>query len=377
MYDAIVLGTGGVGSSALCHLAGCGLKVLGLDRFPPGHDRGSSHGQTRMIRMSYFEHPDYVPLLRSAYQLWDELEERRGEDLFHRTGLTYFGTADGVIIKGLQSSAREHGLTIETLDPVSAAQRFPAYVAPIGATILHEPDAGYLRVEDCVWAHLAEAKAAGADHRHDETILRWSATDTGVSVETDKGCYDAARLVITAGCWAGELLHDLRVPFRILRKHLHWFAAEPDHFREAGGCPCFFIEFEDGMFYGFPDIDGGGVKVAEHSGGFEIADPLADCREPDPVDIRRVESFMRACMPGVSSVEARQEVCFYTMTPDGNFIVDRHPEHAAVVFAAGLSGHGFKFASVLGKTLAELAMDGKSSVDIGFLGLNRPGLTRR
>lgn len=374
MYDAIVIGTGGAGSAALYHLARRGFKALGLDRFPPAHDRGSSHGQTRIIRLSYFEHPDYVPLLRDAYSLWDELSEIWGEHLFHRTGLIYFGDPNGVVIQGLLASAREHGLDMQSLKEAEAARLYPAYAAPKGAAILYEKNAGYLLVEDCVRAHMEEACRLGAKHRHGESVIRWKATGSSVVVSTDQQTYEAERLIVTAGCWTNQLLRELNVPLRLLRKHLHWYAAEPERFREDNGCPCFFHQADGGMFYGVPNIDGGGVKVAEHSGGVEISDPLVDEREEEVEDTRRIESFLQRYLPGVSMTRKRRDVCFYTMSPDENFIVDRHPEHDAVVFAAGLSGHGFKFTSVLGRTLAELAMDGKAEREIGFLGLNRPGL---
>lgn len=377
MHDVIVLGTGGVGSAAVFHAAQRGLDVLGLDRFPPGHDRGSSHGQTRMIRMSYFEHPDYVPLLRSAYRLWDELGILVGEQLFHRTGLLYFGDPNGVVMSGLKASAREHELTIDSLTEAECRKRFPAYTAPSRAEILLEPDAGYLLVEDCVKAHLTEAARSGAEHRYGETVLSWTVDHDSVVVRTDQQSYRAQRLIITAGSWTSGFLEELNVPLRILRKHLHWYTVEDDKFTETAGCPCFFYEAEGGMFYGFPDIDGGGLKVAEHSGGAEIADPLTDPREEEPKDTRRIQRFMQTHLPGVSMNRTRHEVCFYTMSPDENFIVDRHPDHPNVSFAAGLSGHGFKFASALGKTLVELVVDGETVDDVGFLGLGRPALSGR
>ena len=374
MHDVIVLGTGGVGSAAMFHAARRGLKVLGLDRFPPGHDRGSSHGQTRIIRMSYFEHPDYVPLLRSAYRLWDELGEIGGQPLFQRTGLIYFGNPDGAVLKGLGASAHEHGLEVNQIDHEECTQRFPGYRCPDGAETMYEPDAGYLLVEDCVRAQLTEAVQAGAKHLHGADILSWRADGDGFVVETETGIHRASRLVITAGCWTKELLADLNIPLRILRKHLHWYATDDAGYAQSNGCPCFFFEANGGMFYGFPDIDGNGIKVAEHSGGVEIADPLNDSRDEEAEDTARIESFLRDCMPGVSMNRKRRETCFYTMSPDENFIVDRHPEHGNVVFAAGLSGHGFKFTSALGKTLVEMAIDGQTTDDVRFLGLERPGL---
>lgn len=373
-YDVIVLGTGGVGSAALYHLARRGVRALGLDRFPPGHDRGSSHGESRIIRRSYFEHPDYVPLLDSAYALWDELGAARGEELFHRTGQIYFGPPDGVVISGVLTSAREHGIDVRRLSAGDVAKDYPGYKAPDGASVLFEPDAGYLLVEDCVRAHIEEAVKLGARHRHGEVVLSWSANAGGVTVETDKGRRSAARLIVAAGCWTSDLLSELGVRLRVLRKHQHWYAADSDDYLESNGCPCFFFEVNGGYFYGMPARGELGIKVAEHSGGREIRDPLSHPRELDHSDVARIESFLAQCLPGVSRRRTRHEVCFYTMSADEHFIVDRHPEHDSVAFAAGLSGHGFKFTSALGKALTELALDGAASVDLRFLRLDRPGL---
>lgn len=374
MPDAIVIGTGGVGSAALYHLAKRGMSVLGLDRFPPAHDRGSSHGQTRIIRKSYFEHPAYVELLSSAYDLWDGLCHEAGQSLFERTGLVYFGDSRGPIIEGVRQSSRCHGIPLERLTENEARERFPGYVCPPDATVLFEPDAGFLRVEDCVRAHLKLAQASGAQTRHGETVVSCEMTTGGVVVTTDKQNYRADRLIVTAGCWSSNVLPGLNLPLRIVRKHLHWFAPAGEQYDLRSGCPCFFYEVQGGYFYGFPDIDHAGVKVAEHSGGTSIRDPLTDTREEEEDDTSRIRSFLTDYLPFVSSVRTRHEVCFYTMTPDEHFIVDQHPDFPNVVFAAGLSGHGFKFASALGKVLAELAIDGRSHVDIEFLRRNRQGL---
>lgn len=373
-YDVIVLGTGGVGSAALYHLARRGVRALGLDRFPPGHDRGSSHGESRIIRRSYFEHPDYVPLLDSAYALWDELGAIRGEELFHRTGQIYFGPSDGVVVPGVLASARKHGIDVRQLAGVDAAREYPAYRAPDGASVLFEPDAGYLLVEDCVRAHIEEAIKLGGRHRHGDVVVSWEANAAGVTVQTNRDRYCAARLIVAAGCWTRDLLSELGVRLRVLRKHLHWHATDSNDYLESNGCPCFFFEVNGGYFYGFPDRGELGIKVAEHSGGREIPDPLADPREPDPSDVERINSFLARCLPGASRRRTRHEVCFYTMSPDEHFVVDRHPEHSSVVFAAGLSGHGFKFTSALGRALTELALDGAAGLDLHFLGLDRPGL---
>lgn len=377
-YDAIVLGTGGVGSAALYHLARKGVRALGVDRFPAGHDRGGSHGETRVIRMAYFEHPDYVPLLRRAYVLWDELEQEVGRALFHRVGLLEVGPADGLVVPGVLASDREHQLVVERLSESEMLRRFPGFRLPAGCEAVYEAAAGYLRVEDSVRAHLQAAIARGAEHRTDAEVVGWSAEGDGVRVQTaDGSAYRAARLIVTAGPWAEQLLRELGVRFRVLRKHLHWYPA-PAAYDEANGCPTFFFEALGGFFYGFPGIDGRGeLKIAEHSGGESIADPRDDDRAPDPQDRHRVERFLQACLPDVVRRETRHDVCYYTMSPDDHFLVDRHPQFSQVALAAGLSGHGFKFTSVLGEILADLALKGSTAQPIGFLSATRPSIVGR
>ncbi len=379
VLDCIVLGTGGVGSAALNHLARLGARAVGIDRFPPGHDRGSSHGETRIIRLAYFEHPDYVPLLRRSYELWGELEERCGRKLYHQTGLLEVGPPGGAVVPGVLESARRHSLDVEPLDRREAERRFPGFRIPEGMAAVFERRAGYLRVEDCVRAHAEEAVRFGAKLAAGETGLRWRVEGSGerssVAVETDRGTYRAARLIIAAGAWAGGLLQDLGIRLEVRRKPLLWFRTATAQYREADGGPGFFFETPAGLFYGFPEVGGGEIKVAEHTGGESVADPLAVDRSLRPADLRPVAEFLRRHMPGVSAGEClRHAVCLYTMSRDEHFIVDRHPAHPQVAFAAGLSGHGFKFTSVLGEILARLAVDGGTELPIGFLSCTRAGI---
>jgi sarcosine oxidase len=203
-----------------------------------------------------------------------------------------------------------------------------------------------------------------------ETVLGWRADESGVVVTTDKDSYTAARLIITPGAWAPDLLRDLDVHFEVRRKSLFWYEASPVY-SAAQGCPIFLYETPSGVFYGYPQIDHFGLKVAEHSGGQVVTDPLTVNREVDPQDRRRVEDFLDGYLPGVSRTLQRHVVCLYTMSPDEHFIVDRHPRHPQVAFVAGLSGHGFKFVGVLGEILTELTLDGRTQAPIGFLASNR------
>ena len=370
MYDVILIGTGGIGSATLYELVRRGARVLGIDRFQVGHDRGSSHGETRIIRRSYYEHVDYVPLLNLAYRLWDEFSETTGIALLQRTGLIYVGPTADPALKGVVSSAKTHRIDVQPLSAQESADRFPGFVVPPGETVLLEPDAGYLQLEPAITTFVSEAVRLGADVHQGMEVVGWSASDRRVVVETTAGRFEADKLVITAGCWARSLLADLNIPLQVVRKHLHWFAPADNRYAQDLGCPCFLYAVSGRYFYGFPD-HGQGVKVAEHSGGMPIDNPLADDRSPEPDDTRRIQDFLVRHLPGVTTNQLRHEVCFYTLTPDGHFVIDHHPEHDNVVFAAGLSGHGFKFAPALGRTLSELALDRQCHINVEFLSARR------
>ena len=372
-HDVIVLGTGGVGSAALSHLAARGLRVAGLDQHPPAHGFGSSHGQSRIIRKAYFEHPDYVPLLERAYTLWDELSEKSGRsDLFERTGLLQIGPRNGVVIPGVLESAARHGLSLETLTEDEVKKRFPQYLVPEECAAVFEQDAGLLRVEDCVLAYLQQAQEAGSALYTGVTVHEWTADGNGVEVKTSEGTFHAGALVITAGAWAPQLLAGLGIPMEVRRKPLFWLKTRSGAHRMDSGCPCFFYERPEGQFYGFPEMAAGeGIKLACHTGGETIADPAQVDRRLDEPDLEKVRQFAGEWLPEVGVDLLRHETCLYTMSPDEHFIVDRLPGHRNVVFAAGLSGHGFKFASVLGEILSDLIVEGETNLPADFLGLTR------
>jgi len=369
-YDCIVVGTGGVGSAALYYLAQRRVHVLGLDRFPPGHDRGSSHGDTRVIRMAYFEHPNYVPLLRRAYELWNQLSSTCRQQLYHQVGLLEVGDPKGEVVPGVLRSAQEHSLEIETFTPSEVAHHFPGFTMPESMTAVFERHAGYLTVEACVLAYISEAQKLGAELSSDETVVSWQASGDGVTVTTKQSTYEAARLIITPGAWASDLLGDVGMQFTVRRKSLFWYESLPVY-QAAQGCPVFLYETPAGIFYGYPQIDTWGLKVAEHTGGQAVSDPLTVDRNINDQDREAVEAFLIHHLPGVSPTLRKHVVCLYTMSPDSHFVVDRHPLSPQVAFVAGLSGHGFKFASVLGEILADLTLDGRTSLPIGFLRCDR------
>jgi sarcosine oxidase len=372
-FDAIVIGVGGMGSSALYHLAQRGVKALGVEQFSIGHDRGSSHGATRLIRRAYFEHPDYVPLVDRAYTLWGEVEKAASRKLLHRCGLMLAGQPDGAIIHGVRRAARDHDLDIEAVDHATWPGRFPAFSIDPDMEVLLEADAGFLEVENCVRAYVELARSRGATVLTGQRVRDWSADARGVSVSTDDEHFTARHLIFCGGAWTSSLLSSLQLPLTVRRKVVVWFAAG-EAFSHARGCPVFGFETDGGFYYGFPAIDELGVKVSDHMGGQtnSIADALdREVRAADEEPLRR---FVERHAPRLGTAITKRSVCMYTMTPDEHFILDRHAEHANVFYACGFSGHGFKFAPVIGKVLADWVTDGRSQEPIKFLRAARLGL---
>ncbi len=369
-YDAIVLGVGGMGSAALFELARRGRRALGLEQFAPGHDRGSSTGQTRVIRKAYYEHPDYVPLLRRAYERWYDLEQRCGRRLFVECGCLSIGPPDGELVPGVRRAADEHGLPVEALSAAELRRRFPAFRFGDEMAAVLERDAGFLYVEECVRAHADEAQRLGADLRSDEAALSWEATAGGVVVRTAKGVYAADRLVITAGAWAGRVLAGLALPLAVLRKVLLWFGTSDPAGLRRDVFPIYMAETPAGFYYGFPVIDGLGHKVGRHDGG-ATADPTALDRTVSDADAEECRAFLRAHLPVADGPLRDGKVCMYTVTPDHHFLIDCHPEHPQVVIAAGFSGHGFKFAPVVGEVLADFAERGRTDLPVAMFRLDR------
>lgn len=373
--DVVVVGGGGMGSAAAAEIAVRGGRVIVVDRFPPPHDRGSSHGQSRLIRLAYFEHADYVPLLRRAYARWRDLEAESGQSLLTESGLLLVGPREGEAIRGTLQAAGIHGLSLERLDATATRLACPLFEVPDDWISLVERCGGWLRVEDCVAAHVDRAVRHGARFDTGVTVHGWRCGGREIVIDTDRGTYVADRVILAPGPWAGALLQLPTVVFRVLRKGLFWFAPRAE--RRAGFAPgtlpCFAFDLPEGFFYGFPEIDGSGVKVAEHTGGTAVADALAVDRGIDEQELTRVRRFLAAHVPAANGPLAKAATCLYTMSPDGHFLLGLHPADPRVAIAAGFSGHGFKFASVVGEVLADLALDGATALPIGFLGPDRFG----
>jgi sarcosine oxidase len=367
-YDVVVVGVGGMGSAAMYHLARRGKRVLGLERFDLLHERGSSHGLTRIIRLAYFEHPNYVPLLRRAYESWRELERDAGEQLLHVTGIVEAGES---IVEGSLRSCREHDLPHEQMDVRELGARFPAYRLPPDLPVVFQPDGGFVLPERCIVAHVNGALARGAVVRARERVLEWSATENGVLVRTDRGVVEAERLVLTAGAWSQEVARLSSGLVRAVRQALAWFQPLRPELFAPEAFPVFNVHVEDEHFYGFPVFGIPGFKLGRYDHHGEGGDADAVSREPTQADEAPLRAFAERYFPDGAGPTMALRTCLFEPSPDEHFIIDVHPECEAAIVAAGFSGHGFKFCSVVGEILADLAIDGGTQHEIEFLRLAR------
>jgi len=371
LYDAVVVGVGGVGSAACYHLARRGRRVLGLERFDVPHAMGSSHGVTRIIRLAYYEHPSYVPLLRRAYELWRELEAGVGERLLHQTGSIDAGPAEDRVMAGSLTSCREHGLAHELLTSGDLSRRFPGYRLPADYLALLQPEGGLLLPERCIVAHVVAAQAAGAEIRARERLLGWEPAGDGVRVWTDRGAYRAGSLVVCAGSWIGKLVPALAALARPERQVLGWFQPRRPELFAPERFPVFNLAVPEGRYYGFPVWGVPGFKIGRYGHRGETVDPDGFEREPDEADEAVLRAATRRYFPAADGPVMALRTCLFTTTPDEHFVLDRLPEVPQVVVASPCSGHGFKFCSALGEALADLAEGGETRHDLSLFRLGR------
>ena len=376
-YDVVVAGVGGMGSAALLHLARRGARVLGLERYDVPNAMGSSHGVTRIIRLAYFEAPEYVPLLRRAYELWGDLERVSGERLLVTTGCVDAGLPDSRVFAGAERAARAHDVPVERFDARELARRFPGFRLPDGFEALLDPAGGFLLPERCIVAHVEAALALGAVVRAREGVLSWEARADGIHVRTERGEVVADRLVLSAGAWMEKLG---AVPPGVLtpeRQALAWFQPHRPELFTPERCPVWIIETEEcGQFYGFPAYGIPGFKLGRMHHLEEAIDPDAFVREPGPRDEALLRGFTERFFPEAAGPTMALATCIFTNTPDEHFILDLLPADERVVVVSPCSGHGFKFSSVVGEIAAELALDGTTRHDIGFLRFGRYASTK-
>lgn len=360
-----------MGSATLYHLARRGAKVAGFDAHTPPHAFGSSHGESRMIRESYYEDPRYVPFVRRAYTLWHELERDAGESLIEETGGVFAGLPDGQLIAGIERAGREHAIPIERFSSEACARRAPWLRLGEGMTALAERRAGLLRPERCIAAHLRLATEAGAEINANEAVETWRRDGDGFVVETRRARYRAATLVLCAGAGMTEWLATAGVAVDVTRQAMFWFrpARDPEAFA-LGNFPVWAIQIDERrLLYGFPDL-GGGIKVAVHYGGTPTTWQTFD-RGVTEKDESEVVELLDRFLPGVRGERLRAAACLYSNTPDLHFVIDAHPAHTKVLLVSACSGHGFKFASAIGEAAAQWALEGAPRLDLSLFSLER------
>ncbi|MEQ8676335.1 MAG: N-methyl-L-tryptophan oxidase [Aggregatilineales bacterium] len=376
-FDVIVIGVGGMGSATVYQLAKQGYRVLGLERFDIPHSMGSSHGVTRIIRMAYAEHPAYIPLLRRAYELWRETETAFGEQLLYVTGgLDISADEDGAHFQRAKFSCDEYDLPYEVLEANALMSRFPAVNVPAGYKAVHQPDAGFVMSERAIVAHVTLAQQHGATVQAREAVQKWWADGDGVRVETDKETYSADKLVVSAGAWASQLLAGMRIAPNLMvpeRQVLAWLQPQKPELFAMGALPVWIMDVPEGVFYGFPVHGVPGFKFGRMHHREQDINPDTMNREPDAEDEALLRDFATKYFPQGSGATMALKTCIFTNTPDEHFIVDVHPQFPQVVFGAGYSGHGYKFASVMGEVLADLALTGTSKLELDWLKLSRFG----
>jgi len=374
VFDAIVLGAGAMGSAAAYYLSKAGQRVLLLEQFDIDHQLGSSYGYSRIIRYAY-DNPIYVTLMKSAYQLWFDLQAVSGEQLYFKTGGIDFGFAETDTLQDTIKSLHDCDIPYELLTPQEAQKRFPQFQFKDGMQIVYQGDSGAVKASDSVLTHIRMAKKHGARVIDNAPVENVKVEANQVEVNANGETYTAAKLVITAGSWAKSILGELglNLPLRPMLCQLNFFTPENLAQYEIGSLPIFIghvqSEFND-FVYGIPGKDGVELKVALHGGSW-VDDMATLDRTPSDVVVETVRGFNRQYVPEADAPLNTYRTCLYTMTPDEHFIIDKHPEHGHVVFGAGFSGHGFKFSTLIGSILSDLALTGETQHDISLFKADR------
>lgn len=361
-FDVIIIGAGAMGSAAAYYFSQRNQRVLLLEQFELDHRRGSSYGYSRIIRYSY-DYPEYVELAKDTFPLWFAVEEALGERLYVKTGGIDFGPADDEMLQATIEAVQSGGIEHELLSVAEAQLRFPQFRLDEDFRILYQPDSGFVKASAAVKGHIKLAQQNGAILKDKTVVADLSIHQDSVDVATEAGNYSAGKLVVTAGSWARSLLLETRLdlPLQPLRCQLNFMSTPQSSLYEAETCPV-WIAHVSGLFpetlYGIPSHDGSGFKIAFH-GGAPHRHPREIDYTPDAENLESVRDFLRCHIPGLAEAPVKESrICLYTQSPDEHFIVDKHPRHSHVVIGAGFSGHGFKFSTVIGKMLSDLALDG-------------------
>jgi sarcosine oxidase len=372
-YDVIVIGIGGMGSATCWQLARRGLRVLGLERFDLGHSMGSSHGLNRIIRLAYFEDPAYVPLLRRAYALWREAETLTNEQLLFITGSIDGGLPDGRVVQGALESCREHGLAHEVLTATEAHARFPGYRLPDDYLAVLQPDGGFVASDRAILAHASLAIDAGAEIHARETVLGIEPKNGRVVVTTNLGTYEAGRVVVSAGAWVSDLIPSLKGTAVAERQVVGWFQPNKPELFKPDRFPVSNVLTDFGHFYQFPSWGIPGFKIGMYHHLEETGHPDALSREPTARDEALLRGAIERLFPEANGPTLRLSACLFTNMPDEHFLIDTMPGAPEIIVASPCSGHGFKFASVIGEILADMATDRPSPFDLSLFSFDRLG----
>ncbi|WP_141432266.1 N-methyl-L-tryptophan oxidase [Bacillus sp. 03113] len=377
-YDVIIVGAGSMGMAAGYYLAKQGINTLLVDSFDPPHVNGSHHGDTRIIRHAYGEGREYVPLAIRAQTLWYELEKEANQKVFHQTGVLGFGPKGSAFIDEAIASANEYSLQLEILQGTEIMERWPGITLPEDYLGCFEPASGVLFSEDCIRAYRKLAIESGATLLTNTQVEDIDIHESSSTIHTASGSYSADKLIISGGAWNKKILSSLKLdlPLQPKRQTVGWFESD-EALYQSSVFPAFFVDMPIGIYYGFPSFDGAGLKIGRHDFGQDI-DPDTINREFGiyPEDEDYIRNFLKTHMPQAEGKINQGRVCMYTKTPDEHFIVDLHPEYSHVIIAAGFSGHGFKFASVIGEILSQLAKVGQTEHDISLFSLKRPVLQK-
>jgi sarcosine oxidase len=363
--DVAIVGLGAMGALSAWRLAARGANVIAFERFRPGHANGSSHGDTRIIRTAYFESPDYVPLVQRAWELWRSLEREAGADLLTETGGLMIGPREGGLVRAVLASAREHSLSHQLLDPREMRRRYPQHRLAADEVAVLESAAGFLRPEVSIAAAIARAVALGARCMTDTQVTKISAREGGgVVLETSRGRHECERALIAAGAWTPNLLPDLELPLTAERQVMAWLAVDDPAAFAPGRFPIFGHEVPGhGLRYGVPSTDGRSIKIGIHHDGPGV-DPDTVIRDVGEADLEPLRIFARTLLSGVSGTAVGASVCLYTNAPDDRFIAASHPGLPGVTVLSACSGHGFKFAPVIGDLMADLLLEGTPPPEI-------------
>jgi sarcosine oxidase len=366
----VVIGLGATGSAALCQLARRGVRATGIEQFEIGHDRGSSHGATRMIRLAHFERPSYVPLMRRAYALWHELEDIVQQKLLHITGVVEIGPPSGDVVRGTRAGANAD-VPCKVLDAASLTHRYPVFKIPQSFVAIFQPDGGFVEASKALAANIAVAKERGAAVRAGEKVIAVEPAGAGVRVVTDRGTIAADFVIVASGPWLRGMVPNLHLPLTVTRQVVGWFEPrQPEQFA-AGRFPAFMFESEYGQHYGLPAYGGNGIKFAKHHHLGEAVHPDTYERTVSAHDEAAIRAPLAQYLPAANGPMRAAETCLYTVTPDSTFIIDRMPDFPQIVVASPCCGHGFKFSPVVGEILADLVTRGTTEHDIAQFRLGR------